>query len=250
VNLPYSVYLWHLDVPEERNFLEAEYISFLIHLSEKKLKTKYRRILDLACGIGRHHKYLRENGFEVFGVDLNRELIDLAKKRNRGFEVFYQVGDMRKIGYKEEFDVVLNWYTSFGYFSDEENKLVLKNIYRALKPSGIFILDVPVKWSEGSGIILHEDQLVEVIKRKKINDYKFEYKARLYKEEVESLNLKAELELTVTVYPPSVLKNLLEGAGFKVLYVFANYGIVNIRNFDLANLTEHGIRRLAWISYK
>ncbi len=248
--MPYSVYLWHLDIPEERNFLEAEYISFLIRLAEKKLGAKYRRILDLACGIGRQHKYLRENGFEVFGVDSDGELIELARERNRIFGDFYQIGDMRNISYKEEFDVVLNWYTSFGYFPDEENKLVLKNIHRALKPSGIFILDMPVKWSEGSGIILHEDQLVEIIERKKINDYKFEYKAKLYKEEGESLNLEAELELAIIVYPPRVLKNMLEEAGFKILYAFANYGIANVRNFDLANLIERGVRRLAWIAYK
>lgn len=247
--MSYSVYLWHLDIPEERSFLEAEYISFLIRLAEKKLGVKYRRILDLACGIGRHHKYLRERGFEVFGVDSNEELINLARKRNSGFENFYKNEDMRKIDYEEEFDVVLNWYTSFGYFSDEDNELVLKNVYRALKPSGIFILDTPVKWSEGDGILIHGDNLVEIIRRRKINSYKFEYLAKLYKNK-KSLAPVEELKLVITIYPPDLLKHTLERVGFKILYVFANYGIANVRNFDLADLIERGVRRLAWISYK
>ena len=248
--MSYSSYLWHLDMPDERNFLEAEYISFLIRLAEKKLGVKYKKILDLACGVGRHHKFLRENGFEIYGVDSSRELIRLAKEKNKNFENFYKVEDMRRIDYRAEFDVVLNWYTSFGYFSDKENKLVLENIYKALKPSGIFILELPVKWSEGNGVIFHEDQLVEVIQRRKIDSYRFEYQARLYKKEGKNLTFKAKLKLILTIYPPHILKSMLETIGFKILYVFANYGIINVRNFDLTDLVERGVRRLVWIAYK
>lgn len=248
--MSYGVYLWHLDIPEERNFLEAEYISFLIRLAEKKLEAKYKRILDLACGVGRHHKYLRKNGFEVFGIDSNEELIKLARERNSGFEDFYKVGDMRYISYKEEFDVVLNWYTSFGYFSDEDNKLVLENVYKALKQSGIFILDTPVKWNERDSVIVHENDFIEIIQSEKIDYYKFKYHARLYKKKKEILALVKDLKLTITVYPPDLLKRILESIGFKILYVFANYGIMNVRVFDLTYLIERGVRRLAWIAYK
>ena len=92
-----DVLLWHLDFSEDQNWLGAEYITFLIKLAEKKLNKKYKKILDIPCGIGRHHKYLRDNGFEVFGVDVNENLIKNAKERNKGFESYYKVADMRKI---------------------------------------------------------------------------------------------------------------------------------------------------------
>lgn len=249
INLPYSFYLWHLDIPEERNFLEAEYIAFLIRLASKKLGVRYRKVLDLACGAGRHHRYLREEGFEVYGIDSNEELIGLAKERNKGYEDYYKVEDMRSIDYEEEFDVVLSWYTSFG-FSDEENKLVLRNVYRALKPSGVFILDVPVKWREMMSITPHEEGLVEVVRLKSIDRYRFEYRAELYKEEERGLTRLAELGLTITVYPPDVLKRMLEEAGFNVLYAFANHGIINVTSFDLASLLERRVGRLVWVAYK
>lgn len=47
------------------------------------------------------------------------------------------------LDFKNKFDIVLLLFTSFGYFSDEENFRVLKNVYAALKPSGHFVLDVP-----------------------------------------------------------------------------------------------------------
>jgi len=246
----YSFYLWHLDSPEERNFLEAEYISFLIRLSDKKLGTIHRKMLDLACGVGRHHRYLRENGLEVYGIDSNEELIRLAKERNRGYEDFYKIEDMRKITYMEEFDIVLNWFTSFGYFSDEENRLVLRNIYRALRHDGILILDMPVKWREGDSIIIHDDNVIEIIQRRRMDDYRFDYRAKLYMVEEEKMIPITELRLNITIYPPEMMKKMLEEAGFKILYVFANMSIVSVRDFVLADLVERGVRRLVWVVYK
>jgi len=243
-------YLWHIDFPEERNLIESEYIVFLIKLAKKMLGKSYRRILDLACGTGRYHKYLREDGFEVYGVDLNEELIRLAKKRNKGFEDYYKVEDMRSINYIEEFDVVLNWYTSFGYFSDEDNKLVLRNALRALRPKGILILDVPIAWREGIQIVEHGDDYVEISKSIKISKYTFNFHSRLFRRRGDNLEFVNELRVKLTVYPPKVLKQMLESIGFRFLYAFANRGTWLARSFDLADLVREGVRRLTWIVYR
>jgi len=245
-----KVYLWHIDYPEEANFIEAHYVLFLIKLAEKKLGVKYKKILDLACGIGRYHKYWREEGFEVYGVDVSKELIELAKKRNRGFEEYYVVKDMREVDYVEEFDVVVSWYTSFGYFSHEENQRVLLNIYNALKPYGIFILDYPIKFREGVHIIRHNDNYFELEEVKKVSDYVLDHYAVLYKKVDENLVKVDELKLRLTIYPPQVLKTMLEKIGFSILLVLTSRSTKRVKEFNLLDLIEAGVRLLEWIMYK
>ena len=246
----HDILLWHLDVPEERSFLESMYIIMLIRLAEEKLNVKYRRILDVACGVGRHHRYLRDAGFNVYGIDANRSLIEEARRRNPGFEECYEVADMRELKYRGEFDVVLNWYTSFGYFSDEENRLVLRNFYEALKPGGLLIMDLPARWHESASLIEHGEDLVEVITNKRIDDYVFDYCGRLYRRRGNDLVYLGELRLRLTVYPPAVLKDMLEEAGFKLLYAFLNYSVVPVRSFRPEEILERNVRRIAWLAHR
>ena len=77
-------------------------------------------LLDLACGHGRIANALAE----------------------RGVDVEYVEGDMRSIPWRERFDRVLCWFTSFGYFSDEENRGVLAGVYAALRPGGLFAVEM------------------------------------------------------------------------------------------------------------
>ncbi len=119
--------LWHIRRGEEQNLLEALYIDLLIRFAEKMLNQKYKVILDVGCGNGRFHRYLREFGYEVWGIDVSDELLEEAKRRNEGFEKYYIKADMRNFDLGRRFDVVLSWFTSFGYFSDEENVKVLQN---------------------------------------------------------------------------------------------------------------------------
>ncbi|MCK4400795.1 class I SAM-dependent methyltransferase [bacterium] len=116
-------------------------IDFLV----KELElNKPVRILDLACGHGRHANLLAKLGHSVTGVDITSSFLEIAKKnaKQRGVNVKYIHEDMRKISFTEEFDRVISLFTSFGYFEDEENFKVLRNAARALKPGGLFCLDI------------------------------------------------------------------------------------------------------------
>ena len=99
------------------------------------------RILDLACGKGRHARYLAEKGFDVTGVDISESNISFARQHEHAGLAFYQ-HDMRlpfRINY---FDAVMNMFTSFGYFKDDRDHLLtLKNIAKDLKPGGLLLLD-------------------------------------------------------------------------------------------------------------
>lgn len=101
-------------------------------------------VLDLACGHGRIANALAERGARVTGLDATPIFLDLARKdaAERGAEVEYVEGDMRSIPWTERFDRVLCWFTSFGYFSDEENRGVLAGVYEALRPGGRFLVEL------------------------------------------------------------------------------------------------------------
>ena len=102
------------------------------------------RVLDLACGWGRHSIELARAGFRVTGLDFSETLLARARKRAgaAGVEVEWTRGDMREPGRREEFDAVLSLYSSLGYFlSDEEDLRVLRGAREALKPGGVLLLE-------------------------------------------------------------------------------------------------------------
>ncbi len=98
------------------------------------------RVLDLACGGGRHAEALRRLGVRVTGLDLSVLLLNTARRRGG---CCYVRGDMRSLPFADgAFDVVVNLFTSFGYFArDGEHQRVLRAITRVLRRGGRFVLD-------------------------------------------------------------------------------------------------------------
>ena len=97
-------------------------------------------ILDLACGRGRHSKYLNELGFDVTGVDLSPANISYAKQFENE-SLHFEVHDMC-IPYSKTFDAVFNLFTSFGYFERAEDNLrTIKSIKANLNPNGFGVID-------------------------------------------------------------------------------------------------------------
>ncbi len=127
-----------------RDYLSPERTKAEVDALERELSLdKNIRILDLACGFGRHVNELAARGYDVTGVDLMPGFLEIARQEAEELEVspnFIQM-DMRQIDFDQEFDRILLLFTSFGYFEDQENQLVLEKVSRALKPGGLFILD-------------------------------------------------------------------------------------------------------------
>jgi SAM-dependent methyltransferase len=105
------------------------------------------RVLDLACGAGRHSLELRRRGFEVVGADISPELLDIARRdaEDQNLEVEFVEDDLRELDFDAEFDVVLSLNDgAIGYFeTDEENLRSFAVISRALRPNGQHLMQLP-----------------------------------------------------------------------------------------------------------
>src|ERR1700753_2928282 len=105
------------------------------------------RVLDLACGSGRHSLELRRRGFEVVGDDISPDLIEIALRdaADACLEVDFVLSDHRQLDFEEEFDLVLNLNDgAIGYLeSDEENLRTFEVIAKALKPGGRHLIPLP-----------------------------------------------------------------------------------------------------------
>lgn len=125
---------------------EREAAAFLDHLVQElqpvlKLWPSPVKVLDLACGTGRHAIHLSRKGFDVTGIDLSAENI-AAAHAHANDRLRFEVADMRGIEYENEFHWSLNLFTSFGYFADEdEHEAVLRNVYHALTANGLLVID-------------------------------------------------------------------------------------------------------------
>lgn len=123
---------------KDRDYKEAQvFMDNLTHYLNLPEKAK---ILDLACGRGRHSVYLNSLGYDVTGADLSENSIKEASK----FEnktLHFKVHDMRDVC-DSKYDAIFNLFTSFGYFeNDEDNLTTLKAIKNSLSEYGFACID-------------------------------------------------------------------------------------------------------------
>ena len=177
-------------------------------------------ILDLACGKGRHSKYLNQLGYQVTGVDLSPQSIAYAKKfENKN--LFFDEHDMSKT-YPKQFDAVFNLFTSFGYFENEEDNLkTIKSIKSELKPNGFGVIDFLNSDYVKKNLVPSEIKIVDgvtfFIKRELKDDYI-----------LKNINFKhnnQEFNFTEKVKAISLLdfKDYFMEAGVNLKYCFGDY---------------------------
>ena len=123
---------------KDRNYREAQlFIDTITHYLNLPENAK---VLDLACGKGRHAIYLNQLGFDVVGADLSENSI-LEAQKNTNETLHFQVHDMRE-SFEEKFDAIFNLFTSFGYFeNDADNLKTLVAIKDSLSEYGFAVID-------------------------------------------------------------------------------------------------------------
>lgn len=101
-------------------------------------------VMDLYCGYGRHAIEIAKQGFQVTGIDSSADFLRIAREKaqEENVPITFRQCDMRELDYQEEFTAIINMFAAFGYFSDAENHAVLKRIAHALRPKGLFLIDL------------------------------------------------------------------------------------------------------------
>jgi SAM-dependent methyltransferase len=124
----------------------AERAEKEVAFAEQALELKAgARILDLCCGQGRHSVLFARRGLQVTSLDLNTGYLDLAQQSARAANVTIETiaADMRQIPFQNQFDAIVNMYSSFGYLESEvEDLKVLKSAAKAIRPGGRLMLDM------------------------------------------------------------------------------------------------------------
>ena len=219
--MSYDAYIWHISDREERSEWEALFIHALLEWVKAKTGKEYKDILDTPCGNGRLHPFLKRFGYKVRGFDISGELVEEAKKLGRAC----WVGDLRDPkAYRGKHDVIINWFTSFGYFNHEENVRTMENFYEALRPWGVLLLDFPI-FGKGfadrdfTGAIKRGEDLLEVTENV-VEGKKSTLRIRLFKDLDDRLELVREVKVNVTMYAPEELEEMMKSAGFREVHTF------------------------------
>jgi len=203
---------------KNRDDSEAE---FFIRNLKEKLSLSNEHVLDLECGKGRHSKYMYELGLSVLGVDLSEQSITKAKEFSQD-RLHFQVHDMREVIPNQQFDIVFNLFTSFGYFDDDnENHSVLQSIHTMLKEKGRLVIDFMNAERIINCLVSNETKIVDGIsfEIKRIYDGKFIHKYIDFEDQGTNYSFMEK----VRAFKLADFLDLLTNNGFSILHVFGDF---------------------------
>ncbi|TWF37247.1 methyltransferase family protein [Chitinophaga polysaccharea] len=211
-NSPYYHLLYsHRDDREAAAFID-KLLTYLHPAADAEM-------LDVACGKGRHAKYLADKGYNVTGIDLSIESINVAKKLENDHLSFFQ-HDMRLPFWVNYFDVVFNFFTSFGYFdSQRDNDNALRTLKNAMKPGGRLVLDYLNSEYVAAHLVtdeVKEDEGVVFDIHRELNDHKF----------MKQINILDKVKMRRAAYTESV--NAFTRADFERMFVKQGLQITEI----------------------
>ena len=213
------LYFYSESLTEERSGLEVDALVRLLSLDKPK------KILDLACGFGRHTNRLAKLGHKMTGVDITPGFLEIAMQNaiKKGVEVRYQQSDMRTITFMDEFDCVMLLFTAFGYFSDEENLQVLVNVRNALKAGGLLIFDIPNRDTfliRMQPVYVVEKEGNLMIDRMSLDSLH----GRSYNRRVVFRNgIRKEKPFSIRLYNPNEIHGVITQAGLRLEHIYGGW---------------------------
>lgn len=195
----------------------------VVALVERVAPLDGRAVLDLACGPGRHAAQLQARGARVVGLDLSLPLLVRARRRT-GNAVAIVRADMRRLPFRpESFDVIVNLFTSFGYFADDEqHQIALADAAALLRRGGTFVLDFFNDTAVRRHLVPREEYVVGsqrvVVERHITPDQRHVVK------EMHLLDNGRSFLERVRLFSREDLVQLMRHAGLDVRHQFGNYG--------------------------
>jgi SAM-dependent methyltransferase len=212
----------YLSVYQHRNNEDAQKLLELI-IRETELN-KDASVLDAACGAGRHSINLALKGFNVTGFDLSKSLLKKAKSDSvlQQIEVDLFCADIRNICLSKKFDLILNLFTSFGYFdNDEENFCFVRTAFNLLNENSYYVLDFL------NANFVQNNLVPETIKEtgnKKVTERRKIENGRVVKEiTIQSGERTNSYLESVRLYPKEKVISEFEKIGFNFTKLFGDY---------------------------
>jgi ubiquinone/menaquinone biosynthesis C-methylase UbiE len=212
----------YLNVYQHRNESDAEeHLKLILNNIDIHARAK---ILDMACGSGRHAIILARKNFDVTAIDLSGNLLSIAKDSalKENLKINFVQSDIRKFQTVEKFNLVLNLFTSFGYFeTDEENFSILKKAYDLLEVRGYFVLDFfNSQFLKKNLVAFSEETLdeVEIHQYRKIKDNRITKKIVITK----NGNL-TQFEESVRMFTKDELVSGIQKIGFDIYKTFGDF---------------------------
>lgn len=209
---------------------EEEARDFIYRLIDCLKPPPNSRMLDVACGKGRHSKTLSDKGFDVTGIDISADSIQFAKKFESDTLHFY-VHDMRLPFWINYFDYAFNFFTSFGYFKTRrEHDDALRTIASSLKPGGYVLFDyLNVHYSEAH--LVHNDE--KLIDETRYEIHRWHDATHFFKRIIVTdpgLELPIEYTEKVAKFSLGDFTDMLSYQNMQVLEVFGDY---NLQPYDV-----------------
>lgn len=126
-----------------QNRNEEEAYQFFNLIKQNIPLQKEWKIIDFCCGYGRLSKIFAKEGYQITGIDLSEFFINRAKEifEQENLVGDFRICDVRSFNENEKYHLGINFFTSFGYFSDVENELALKNFCSSILKNGWIVID-------------------------------------------------------------------------------------------------------------
>jgi cyclopropane fatty-acyl-phospholipid synthase-like methyltransferase len=191
------------------------------------------KLLDLFCGTGRHSLELASRGCSPTGIELNPEYLAMARQTARGMAhapTFIE-GDVRAVDFGREYDAAIVMFHSFGYFSDSEDREVLRRVFDALKAGGRFLIEILSREWILHNFIEVEDRMLEgirVVERRQFDPLTNRSNFTIQRFEPGGVVTK---QGSWRLYSADEVRHVLEGLGFRFAVGYAD--------LDKAPLTRH-----------
>lgn len=201
----------YLALYPHRDETEAQHA---VEMIEHELHGKHiNRVLDLACGAGRHTRPLADRWWTV-GLDLSAVLLKVAHSAEPDGN--YVRGDMRVLPFADRsFDLCVNLFTSFGYFeSDAQHLRVLAEVARVMDLGGMFVLDFLNRDSVGANLVACDERKVgeQVVEQRRL----ITPDGRFVQKTISLSGSEKKFIERVRLFSVDELEMMLEESGFSV----------------------------------
>ncbi len=210
-----KIYLEAFSFLNKESSREVNEIIKLLNIEKKHL------ILDACCGWGRHVCNLYERGYKIKGIDISNEFIYYAKKIC--YPKLFLIKDIRKINYKNKFDIIFNLETSYGYYNDRANFKIIEKIYAALKKEGKFLMELIntdlVLNSFKEDLVIFKENNIQIRDINKLDKSKKLIKT---KRQISINGKEFEKIIVLRIYSKKELQKILKDIGFKKIQFFGS----------------------------